>query len=535
MPGNFVTNGAVLAGPKVAWDGISTQLAQPNMYVDYTDYNALRDACNGLRAMARTYDARGYMALDGIGHADADLNGLMQSLKPGVGQNPPVGAKIVFPPGAKILCAAPLVVPNWISLEGDEAGSTYIFPTPTFNAAALITNEIQDGTGEFFGLANLYIEGGKGIGAVCSTAVVDVVSMFVPSYLRNLIMVDGSAQGLRLYAKGTPGGAGPVLVSNVWVARHNGHNLLIDEDPTNTGSVAGYYLHHVISENQGSNKSAVYIKGRGHSNGLRIDNLHIEMGGVAAGAVGITLDGFARVNADVIQIQGNAATATAGIVVTNAATNKGLQLRSVTNINAIQPILTSAIDGTSVGASTPLNLDSWVSPDVAVVGGPRFRASAAGTAGRAIAVQDAAGTDRCWWNGDGIMAGNSAGAGAGLSLASAVGAAIDRPLAVLDATARDGAGAGGHTFTFEFPSGAGGALQVLCNGTPAMQISPSGAIFLYGNITVQGSLQVQGNLGVFNHATAAKPTVTGSKASNAALASLITALASLGAVTDSST
>ncbi|MCY7323368.1 MAG: hypothetical protein LH660_16570, partial [Phormidesmis sp. CAN_BIN36] len=43
------------------------------------------------------------------------------------------------------------------------------------------------------------------------------------------------------------------------------------------------------------------------------------------------------------------------------------------------------------------------------------------------------------------------------------------------------------------------------------------------------------NLGFFNATPAAKPTVTGSKGGNAALASLITALATLGLVTDTTT
>lgn len=48
-------------------------------------------------------------------------------------------------------------------------------------------------------------------------------------------------------------------------------------------------------------------------------------------------------------------------------------------------------------------------------------------------------------------------------------------------------------------------------------------------------LQVLGNIGFYGHATAAKPTVTGSKGANAALTSLLTALAGLGLLTDSST
>lgn len=49
------------------------------------------------------------------------------------------------------------------------------------------------------------------------------------------------------------------------------------------------------------------------------------------------------------------------------------------------------------------------------------------------------------------------------------------------------------------------------------------------------ALRVDGNVGFYNTAPVAKPTVTGSRAGNAALASLLTALASMGLVVDSST
>lgn len=56
------------------------------------------------------------------------------------------------------------------------------------------------------------------------------------------------------------------------------------------------------------------------------------------------------------------------------------------------------------------------------------------------------------------------------------------------------------------------------------------------NITVGANLAHTGsNVGFYGHAAAAKPTVTGAKGGNAALGSLLTALAGLGLLTDSST
>lgn len=61
------------------------------------------------------------------------------------------------------------------------------------------------------------------------------------------------------------------------------------------------------------------------------------------------------------------------------------------------------------------------------------------------------------------------------------------------------------------------------------------AAALPAKLSVSGTLAVSGNVGFYGTAPAAKPTVTGSRGGNAALASLLTALASLGLITDSTT
>jgi|KBSSwiStaDraftv2_1062776.scaffolds.fasta_scaffold23050_9 hypothetical protein len=55
------------------------------------------------------------------------------------------------------------------------------------------------------------------------------------------------------------------------------------------------------------------------------------------------------------------------------------------------------------------------------------------------------------------------------------------------------------------------------------------------NLTAAGALNIIGTVGFNNTPAIAKPTVTGAKGSNAALASLLTALAAYGLVIDSTT
>lgn len=56
-----------------------------------------------------------------------------------------------------------------------------------------------------------------------------------------------------------------------------------------------------------------------------------------------------------------------------------------------------------------------------------------------------------------------------------------------------------------------------------------------GAFTVLGAFETEGNLGFYGTTPIAKPTVTGSRGGNAALASLLTALASLGLIVDNTT
>lgn len=61
------------------------------------------------------------------------------------------------------------------------------------------------------------------------------------------------------------------------------------------------------------------------------------------------------------------------------------------------------------------------------------------------------------------------------------------------------------------------------------------AVYMTGSLLLQGSLQVQGNVGFNGVAAQVKPAITGSRGGNAALASLLTALAAYGLITDSTT
>jgi hypothetical protein len=96
-------------------------------------------------------------------------------------------------------------------------------------------------------------------------------------------------------------------------------------------------------------------------------------------------------------------------------------------------------------------------------------------------------------------------------------------------TAEPGSNAGSD-FSLERWSDAGDSL-----GTALSISRATGAATFGGAVSVGGALSVTSNLGLFGTAATTKKTVTGSRAANAALASLLTQLAAYGLITDSTT
>lgn len=88
-------------------------------------------------------------------------------------------------------------------------------------------------------------------------------------------------------------------------------------------------------------------------------------------------------------------------------------------------------------------------------------------------------------------------------------------------------------------SSAGGSTPVSDSGTDNIFLNVRFGSTFYDKLKVHGALSttstlaVTGNVGFYGTAPGAKPTITGSKGANAALADLITKLAALGLLTDS--
>lgn len=434
------------------------------------DWNATRSALNDIRTVLQrgTVNVKAFGAVgDGVTDDAAAIRAAIASAATTV--SGAFGAIVDLPKGTYI-ANSQLVIPNGVRLRGAGFGSTTIKAGASFSGTSLITNQNQDGTQEFFALEGLQVDGNQAGGAVCSVAVVNMVSLFINSFVRDLIVVNGSNVGLRIAADGTPGGMGPLIVENVWVANCVGHNVLIEETGANTGAAAGIYCNHLTSEHQGTGKSALYLKGLGHASQWNFNNVHIEQGGTATGRTAITIDGVSHVIFDGVQLlQGGGVDA--GIKITTAIQNVSVQIRNVTNSNLINPVIQDLKNSVSIGA---VNVSCYVTPDTTVQGGLRFTPDSAAGA-KSLVAQSSAGVDRVWFDDLGQLTGSSLN-GAGLDVVG--DAANDRPLALINH-------AKSRVFAWYYPDASNLRFRYFTGGLDLLNFDSSAAMFVYGTSTFQ--------------------------------------------------
>lgn len=470
------------------------------------DANAVFTAITDIRTAinnGRVYDVKEYGAIgNGVADDAPAINAAIQAAK--ATSNGVFGAILYLPKGTYMI-GSPIEVSNGVGLRGDGPASTILKATASFNADSIIKNETQNGTQEFCFLENFQVEGNKGNGAVCNVAAVDLVSLFINSYVRNLVILNSSSVGLRVAGSN---GMGPVFFQNLWVLRSGGHNILVEEVVGNTHGLNGLRFDTIASEHQGTNSSALYLKGLGHSQQWNFSNIHIEQGTAATGRTAITIDGVSHVLMDGIQLEADLATVTNGIVITNVAQNVGIQIRGVTNQNLINPVLLDQKNSVTLGA---INVNNYCTADVQYFGAPQFTPVASG---KSIVFQNSSSVDRAWFDDLGRLTGSSVSS-AGVDIASAD--AVNERVVALINFARD------RAYGFYY-SGNSLRLRYLTGGVDIMQFDTDGGVrFLSPEI------------GFFSAAAGTKPTITGSRGGNAALASLLSALATLGLLTDSTT
>lgn len=474
---NFVDDNTALPAAKTD----RFPVTNPTQQWSASDANAVFSALTDIRTVlkrdpqfgfnVRAFGAIPNDAIDDSAAINAAIAAAVASVPAGLW-----GATVYIPPGLYML-ASQLVVPNGVQLRGDTAANTILRAMSTFNAASLIRNDIQTGNQEYGYLESLQIDGNRLAGAICSEAVVSWGSLFINSYVRNVTILNGSNVGLKVFARSSPGATGPVLFDNIWSIRNVGHNVLVEDEASNVGAFAGIVFINLTSEHQGSNSSAVYLQGSAgtHSGQVAFYNVHIEMGGTEVNRTGITIDGFPDTHFEGVQLQaGTPANITAGIKITTAIRNTRIQIKSVSNINLINPVLFDDKNSVTFGATA---VPIYNTPDVAMPG-QRFMP---GAGSKSAVFQNSAGTERAWFDANGRISGNSLSGGA----VDVVGDATNnRTLIMMPSDL-------GRAIGWFFPDGSAIRLRNFTGSADFVQFANNGDMFVYGTTTHQGAVTMQ--------------------------------------------
>jgi hypothetical protein len=318
----------------------------------------------------------------------------------------------------------------------------------------------------------MQIDANSSGGATVSEAAVSWGSLFVDSSIEHVTITGSSSVGLRVFAAGSPGGMGPVLLSSVWVLHSASHNLLVEDATTNTGAIAGVTGLNVVSEHQGSNSSAIYLLGRGRFGQSNWYQTHIEQGGSETGRTGITIDGASDANFYGVQLQtGTPANITAGITITNVVQSARIQIYGVSNINIIHPVLNDVKNGVTFGA---INLPIYRTPDIAITGaGAAFQP--AGSTNKGWIANDSSGTNRLWTDGSGALTGSSA---FGQGSVDIVGDATNnRPLVLVNSAKT-------RAFGWYYPDTSNLRFRYFTGGVDAINVDSSAGVTLYQGVTL---------------------------------------------------
>jgi hypothetical protein len=242
-------------------------------------------------------------------------------------------------------------LPNGAGIRGCGPAATSIKASNSFSATAIIENEDTTGLQEYAFVESLYLNGNKGGGATITVAALNLVSLFVNSYVRDVIINNAPTVGMRIWAED---GGGPVVVENSWIVNSDQDNIVLGAEATSSHVCANYILSHVTSEHQGAGYSAIKIDGRGRVVGVKLNDIHIEQKNYGANTYALWVSGASDVIVDLMAVQsvgpGNADADSGSILIVNdsyAGSNVRHVYRNITNINTVNPLLVDAINGIS--------------------------------------------------------------------------------------------------------------------------------------------------------------------------------------------
>lgn len=270
------------------------------------------------------------------------------------------GGGFVYVPEGTYLSAIKLQIPNRVRLIGQGYSCTTIKATNTFSQTSLITNKDHDGTQQYAGIIGIGFDGNKSGGAVCSSGVVHICSVFEGSIFDDVLATEGSSYGMYVQIAN---GFGPVEFGSLWCLSNNEGNFFCEV--TGTGNAAnGINIESLTAEHQNTGKTSVRFKNTTASNiliGVKIGNLHVEQNRTGASTKCLVIDGVTNFTVEKCELLAGAPSSHTGVEITNNSYNQYIEINHVSNPNLIQTALSDLKNSVTFGA---VNVPYYGTPDV---------------------------------------------------------------------------------------------------------------------------------------------------------------------------
>jgi hypothetical protein len=245
--------------------------------------------------------------------------------------------------------------PGTIGANGSNVGGAVIQVASTANISAAICNGDTTGSQEYFALASVFVM--DNASATVSGALVDLQAVFVPSYIRDSVILPAGHVGLRL--RDVSGfGFGPFNCDNCWLNGQAiaGSQPLVIQSVASGGSLSNVNFFGGAIEHAGTGQFEAVVDGTagpaGSINSINFFGTYCENSFAASSCfkfkdtgnwnlIGVTVDGIA--GADVVNIAQSAANR-AGVGI----------IHNLRDINGYTNLVNDTIRSTTI-ASAPNN------------------------------------------------------------------------------------------------------------------------------------------------------------------------------------
>jgi len=256
------------------------------------------------------------------------------------------GGTLVFPRG-RVYISTAIEAGNKVYLTGIGAGmaGSEIMLASGATTVNMVRNKTRDGTQEYFGLSNIAINGNASA-AVLTGPAVDVQCIYAGSIIEKVLVYNTDGDALKV-SNGTAGaGCGGLRLMDIWTNQTGGDGILL-EDNAGGGSFSSILIQSCHTENMGSGKAGVRLKGQnGQLENVTILGHHVELTGANRDAIAI--DACADVTIIGLQCLGASLSNNSCINIANHYRNVRISAQKISNPNSYANVIKDSKNGVTL-------------------------------------------------------------------------------------------------------------------------------------------------------------------------------------------